>query len=308
MIKLIIFFYSPFNNFNISVIVLAFNVEIIFKLKLNILTYNISYMESFMIVGNLIISILIFTLLFIAGKVIYNKLNDSNSRFLNPLEYFPEEEFQTLKQVFYLIIMLIFFVFILYIMVFQGEDFIGIAFVQVLVSLYVAFTLDYSSWKNRILFFMLIPYEAISYIVLGQSVEMFSISIMHILVYAYMMIIYFGKFRKFTETNSLGITIMLLFSIIFGSFLLTSIVEGVTLLDALVMVSNAFTSNGYAILGTSDIGKLNALLLVWGGYTISGVGTATLTAAILIKHNNKREKELNERLDKLESLIKDNKK
>ena len=264
-------------------------------------------MESFMIFGNLIISILIFSLLFIAGKVIYNKLNDSNSRFLNPLEYFPEEEYQTLKQVFYLVLILILFVFILYIMIFQNEEFIGVAFVQVLVSLYIAFTLDYSSWKNRILFFLLIPYEAISYLVLGQPDVIFPIYILHILIYAYLMIVYFGKFREYTETNSLGITIMLLFSIIFGSFILTSIVEGVNLLDALVMVSNAFTSNGYAILGTSDIGKLNALLLVWGGYTISGVGTATLTAAILIKHNNKREKELNERLDKLESLIKDNK-
>ena len=72
------------------------------------------------------------------------------------------------------------------------------------------------------------------------------------------------------------------------------------------MVSNAFTSNGYAILGQSGIGKLTSIVLVWSGYIISGVGTATLTAAILLKHNQKREKELNERLDELESLIKNN--
>ena len=46
------------------------------------------------------------------------------------------------------------------------------------------------------------------------------------------------------------------------------------------MVSNAFTSNGYAILGTTPGGKINSVILVWSGYIISGAATATLTAAI----------------------------
>ena len=261
-----------------------------------------------MIIGELIISILIFGLLFIAGKFIYKKLSESNSRVLNPLEYFPEEEVQTLKQVFYLVMMLVFFVFILYILVFQEEDFIGVAIVQLIVSLYVALTLDYSSWGNRIVFFLLIPYESISLLVLGRPSVIIPFYVIHVLVYIYLMKVYFDKFRQYTALNGLGITIILLFSLIFASFILTSIVENVVPLDALVMVSNAFTSNGYAILGSSSIGKLNAIILVWGGYTISGVGTATLTAALLIKYNKKREKELNERLDELESLIKNNKK
>ena len=62
------------------------------------------------------------------------------------------------------------------------------------------------------------------------------------------------------------------------------------------MVSNAFTSNGYAVLGHSIPGKLNSIFLVWGGYIISGAGTATLTAAILIKKFNKR-------IEQLEKLI-----
>ena len=60
------------------------------------------------------------------------------------------------------------------------------------------------------------------------------------------------------------------------------------------MVSNAFTSNGYAVLGDSPIGKLNSLFLVWGGYILSGVGTATLATALVSRHFNKKFKELEE--------------
>ena len=55
----------------------------------------------------------------------------------------------------------------------------------------------------------------------------------------------------------------------------------------------------YAVLGDTPIGKLNSLFLVWGGYILSGVGTATLTAALLSRHFNKR-------FEELEELIKNN--
>ena len=97
----------------------------------------------------------------------------------------------------------------------------------------------------------------------------------------------------------MGITIILLFALVFVSFLITQMDESVNPLDALVMVSNAFTSNGYAVLGSSIPGKINSLFLVWGGYILSGVGTATLTAAILIRH-------FNHRFDELEEMIKNN--
>ena len=264
-------------------------------------------MEVFIIIYEFVIATLIFCLLFLGGKFINKKLKDSKSRVLNPLEYFPEEELQTLRQVFYLIMMLIFFVFILYILVVPENDYIGIAFLQILVSLYIALTLDYSSWKNKILFFLLIPYEGIALFVFNEHYILFLIYAIHILLYAYLIKVYFDKFRKYTETNSLGITILLLFTIVFVSFVVTCFAEDVNPLNSLVMVSNAFTSNGYAILGSSGIGKLTAITLVWGGYIISGVGTATLTAAILLRHKRKSEEELHERLDELEALIKNNK-
>ena len=97
---------------------------------------------------------------------------------------------------------------------------------------------------------------------------------------------------EYTNSNGLGVTIIMVFMIIFISFFITQIVEHKNPLDALVMVSNAFTSNGYAVLGKSIPGKINSIFLVWGGYIISGAGTATLTAAILIRHFNKRVKRL----------------
>ncbi|WP_407377794.1 hypothetical protein [Methanobrevibacter sp.] len=264
-------------------------------------------MDIFRIVCELFIPILIFGVLFSVGKFIHVRLVNSKSRLLNPKEYFPEQELETLKQVYYLIMMMIFFFFILHLLIFDEFEFIALAVLQIIISLYVALNLDYSSWNNKILFFLLVPYEAIVWLVLNMELMIWPIFFIHALVYAYFIIVYFRKFRKYTETNGLGITIILLFVIVFISFIITLFVEGVEPLNAIVMVSNAFTSNGYAVLGNSGVGKMISLLLVWGGYTISGVGTATLTAAILLRHNEKREKELNERLDELESLIKNNK-
>ena len=264
-------------------------------------------MEVLKVVCELVIPILIFGVLFVVGKFIYQKMSNSESRVLNPSEYFPQQELETLRQVFYLIMMMIFFVFILYIMMVQAKEILPIAVLQVILSIYVALTLDYSKWYNKILFFLLVPYESLVMIVSGDYLSLGPIYIIHVLVYAYFIKVYFTKFWRYTETNGLGITIVLLFTIVFASFIVTLFAEGVEPLNSAVMVSNAFTSNGYAILGQSGIGKLTSLVLVWSGYIISGVGTATLTAAILIRHNQKREKELNERLDELESLIKNNK-
>jgi len=65
------------------------------------------------------------------------------------------------------------------------------------------------------------------------------------------------------------------------------------------MVSNAFTSNGYAILGTTIAGKINGLFLVWAGYVLSGVGTATLTLALITRYYNKKFDELKEMIEEL---------
>ena len=79
------------------------------------------------------------------------------------------------------------------------------------------------------------------------------------------------------------------------------VVENVSPLNSILMVSNAFTSNGYSILGDSSIGKFNAIFLVWSGFILSGVGTATLTVALVMKS-------VNNSFDKLEESVKKNEK
>lgn len=162
---------------------------------------------------------------------------------------------------------------------------------DIALSLYFAITLDKSSTKNKFIWLLLVPYGAIS-LILFDTYIIFYLDIIHVLVFVYFAKLSFDKFMEYTASNGLGISIILLFVIIFSSFFITQYAEGVNALDSLLMISNQFTGNGFAIFGNSIPGKLNSLLLVWGGYVISGASAATLTAAILIRDFRKRFNEL----------------
>lgn len=246
-----------------------------------------------------ILEIIIFLILTGILKFIAKKLRASSNRLLNPKEYFPEEELHSLKQIFYLIMMALCFINVLYSLVFTQSDIIYLTVFDVLFSLYIASTLDISSLKNKILLILLIPYGSLTYILFGDSM-IGIIDFIHTPVFIYLIKLYYDKFREYTQTHGLGLAIIALFTLVFISFLITQIAEGVNALDALVMVSNAFTSNGYTILGGSIVGKIDDIILVWGGYVLSGVGTATLTAGILTKHFNNQFKELNDKIDALQ--------
>ena len=238
-----------------------------------------------------VIIIAIFITLTFIGVFISNKIKNSSNRFLNPEEFLPKDEIHTLKQVFYLILMAACFIDVLYSLIFVNGDLFSFAIFDMVLSLFIAVTLDKSSNKNKILFFFLIPYGSMAFLFFDVSVLGY-IEYIRIIIFLYFVKVYFDKFMEYTQSNGLGVTIILLFSIVFASFIITQIVEHVNPLDSMVMVSNAFTSNGYAVLGKSAPGKINSIFLVWGGYIISGAGTATLTAAILLKHFNKRVEEL----------------
>ena len=257
----------------------------------------------------LLFEIIIFLIVVAIGTFVYKRVMSSSNALSNLGEILPEDEIHTLKQVFYLILMSLAFIDILYALI-SSEGIIYFVIFDIALSLFLAITLDKSSLKGKIILLLLVPFDSINFLLFG-SLLLSYIDLIHVLVFIYFVKLYYDKFRQYTESNGLSVTIVVLFALIFISFILTQIVEDVYPLDSLVMVSNAFTSNGYAVLGTTIAGKINALILVWGGYILSGVGTATLTAAILMKHfnhkfeeNERLNKELKESIQNLEELIK----
>ena len=243
------------------------------------------------------VEIAVFMVLMVIASFLLKKIMKSRNKIFNPREYFPEEEIHSLRQVFYLIMMAACFINILYSLVFVSTDVIYLVIFDILLSLFVAIRLDRSTLKNKILILLLVPYGSLTYLLFGNTLVGF-LDFLHVPIFIYIIKIYYDKFREYTESNGLGIAIILLFLIVFFSFLATQVAEGANALDSLVMVSNAFTSNGYAVLGNSIAGKLDAIVLVWAGYILSGVGTATLTAAILTKHFNSKFEELEELIKK----------
>ena len=245
----------------------------------------------------LIIEIVIFLVLTLIAKFLFKKMKNSSNRYLNPTEFLPEDEVHTLRQVFYLVLMSCFLITIFYSLTFSESDVFYLAISDIFISLVAVMLLDESLFKNKILWLLIVPYGSLSYVLFGSTLIGW-LDLIHIPALVYLIKLAYDKFIEYTRSNSLGITILLLFSIIFISFLVTQVVENKNPLDSLVMVSNAFTSNGYAVLGSSIPGKINSIFLVWGGYIISGAGTATLTAAILLRH-------FNARIRKLEKVIED---
>ena len=239
------------------------------------------------IIIRILASIGIFAILVYVGNYITH--NDrliswfKNSRFANPLEYFPSEEILSLNQVSYLIMMLIFIIISLYLLFDWKDGSYFIYCLDIIVSIYLALKLDKEPFKGKLILFLLIPFGSISGLVFGHSWVVL-LDIFHIIGYLYYTKVYFRKFMKYTENNGLGITIMLLFSIVTFSFIFTIIVEGVSPMDSMTMVTNAFTSNSYEASGKIMVGKLNSLIIAWGGFILSGVGTATLAASIVNRY------------------------
>ena len=249
-------------------------------------------------VFQIIIEAIVFFMIVNVCIFVVKKVKSSDNKFLDPKQYLPSEELHSIKQVYYLVMMGLCFVVALYSLTFNSSDLIYFTIFDIVLSLYIAITIDKTSNLHKLIVVLLIPFGSMTYLFFGFTLVGL-LDLIHVPVFIYLIKYFYDDFKRYTETNSLGITIVLLFVIVFVSFFITILVEGVNPLDALVMVSNAFTSNGYAVLGKSILGKINSLFLVWGGYLISGVGTATLTAAILIQHFNRK-------FEKLEELIKKN--
>ena len=171
---------------------------------------------------------------------------------------------------------------------------------DILVSVCLVINWSTDTLKNKFILFLLIPFGSITALLFGEGIVVL-LDLTHIIGYLYFIKVYFRKFVDYTENNGLGITIILLFGIILVSFLFTILVENVSPMDSMTMVSNAFTSNSFDASGKNIIGKLNSLILAWSGFILSGVGSATLAVAIV-------RRSLFKRFDHIEDLIKKNKK
>ena len=250
-----------------------------------------------------IIIILIETLVFILCVRGLNYLfkflkKRSKDRFFNITEYLPEEEVHTLRQVYYLIMMTLLVINLIGMIIFGDAEIFNFAVFEFFISIVVCESMPSETIKDKLVMLTLVPFAAMMFLV-TEEINLMLFDFIRIIGLIYGIKFYYNRFLTYTVNNSLGYTILLLFIIIFVSLFFTSFTEGENFLNALVMVSNAFTSNGYAILGSSIPGKLNAIFLVWSGYILSGVGTATLTATLIIKHYDKKFEELKEDINEL---------
>ena len=245
----------------------------------------------FISIFQILVSMGVFAALAYIAKYIVKKgrlrTRFKNSRIANPEEYFPSEEVFLLKQVFYLIVILVIIMICLYLTFDWNEGFYFIYLLDIAVSIYLALKMDKDSRKDKMLLFLLIPFGSITGLLFGDTIVAL-LDLTHIIGYLYFIKVYFRKFVEYTENNGLGVTIILLFGLILVSFLFTILVENVSPIDSLTMVSNAFTSNSFDASGKNVIGKLNSLILAWSGFILSGVGTATLTVSIVNEYVNRQ--------------------
>ena len=230
-------------------------------------------------------------LFYIAFSIKNKKYLKINSDITDLEQVLPSDEIRTLLQLFYIAMGALFLFSI--ICEFLGSEFwleqSIIDIIICVIGMYIIIK-ENDSYKYIIPLILLVPCSSLYFIFYGMSIMNMSshFELIHIFGLVYASYYFIRKFIKYTKHNDLGLTILLLLGIVAISLILTIIFEDRSVLDAFCMVTNAFTSNGYTVLGTSNIGKVDSLFLTWGGYLLSGVGTATLTAAILSKFFNNR--------------------
>lgn len=200
--------------------------------------------------------------------------------------FLPQDEMHYLKQIFYLGMSGLFLIGFLGLFLVPSTDFSILVIDFIIAIVAIVYIADKRPWRF-ILSLLLIPSGSVLSI-MDISLP-FLMYIIHFIGIFITVAFFIKKFWSYTKNNNLGLTAILFIGILAVSFSVTLYSEHTTFLDSLVMVSNAFTSNGYSVLGKTSGGKFTSILLVWGGYLLSGVGTATLCAAII---NNSFRKKL----------------
>lgn len=226
-------------------------------------------------------------------------------------DFLPDDEISHLKQIFLLLFGLLSIIGLIFSFIIKDNvNYFELAVLNIIFTTIAIIYLAEKSYTKLILSVLIIPSTSIIWLLFNKDLPNFFLMIQCIgnlitgLYFIY-------KFFKYTKNNKLGLTVIIFALILSSSLATTSIGENVSLIDSMVMVSNAFTSNGYTILGHTYIGKLNSITLVWFGYLLSGVGTATLTAAIILKRMKhkmnilyKQNEDLSKEIKELKELIK----
>ena len=249
----------------------------------------------------------IFIILCFLGEQIKKYLFKHHKKLMNPNEFLPKEEIFSLRQVHYLIlILLIYFCIINFFFdrffTVSNELFLINTLIDIFVSTYIVVAFYDSSTRSRISSIFLMPLASISALVFGTTLLGYW-DFIRIPTLLYMVVFLYHRFLEFTDENGLEKLILILVSIVFTCLVTTIFLENQPPLNSLAMTSNAFTSNGYAVLGKTPGGILTSIFLVWSGYILSGVGTATLAAAIIHRNSKKKFEKLEGKIDNLERII-----
>ena len=263
-------------------------------------------MELISYLTQIIVSVGIFAILCFIGEQL-KKILPKYLHLMDPHEYFPKEEILTLKQVLYLILILGIYLCIINFFFDRFFDvsqdlFLINSLIDIIVSIIIVVGFYKCSTRSRVISIFLMPLASISALVFGSTILGYW-DFIRIPTLLFMVIYLYHKFLEFTDENQLGKLILILISIVFTCLVLTILLENQTPINALGMVSNAFTSNGYAVLGGTTGGVLTSTFLVWSGYIISGVATATLAAEIVHRNSKKKFEKLEEKIDNLEKLL-----
>ncbi len=264
-------------------------------------------MELVNYLTQIIVAVGIFIILCFFGEQIKKYLFEHYKEIMNPKEFLPKEEIFSLKQVHYLILIL--FIYICIINFFfdrfftvSNELFLINSLIDIIVSTYIVVAFYDCSLRSRIASIFLMPLASISALVFGATLLGYW-DFIRIPTLLYMVVLLYHRFLDYTDENGLEKLILILVSIIFTCLVLTILLENQNPINSLAMTSNAFTSNGYAVLGDTLGGILTSTFLVWSGYILSGVGTATLAAAIVHRNSKKKFEKLEEKIDNLERII-----
>lgn len=219
-------------------------------------------------------------------------------------QFLPEDEIHYLRQIFYLLTPTLLILGFIGAILSNNPEARGYYFIIAsILSTISIISILYNSHKkilNIIIAILLIPAASIFKIMGGQSPTI--LLIIHFIGIILSSIYLFKKFIDFTTKKDLSLLVIIFVIFVVSGFFITGYGEKTNLVNTIVLVSNAFTGNGYSIVGESIYGKITSIYLVWGGYLLSGVGTATLTAGILSVYFKKQQKEIKELKNELKEI------